>query len=223
MAINSEPRIPSRLHVVEHLIEHRLPEAFMLRDTLVNYKKAMFHLFKLALETDKSLRRLNCWFYCSKATTTDSAEYRRKAELSDAIMRCRGAKWAIEDARRFTKAICCLPRHPANRCPPEVLASITADTPIGHKILTQMGKWLQKQEGGLVQGSAQSDQLKEAVAIESTPQAAGTLEALCEPLAAPVTRALLPVVAPLEVSSDQTVAKCMLATLIANGGAKALW
>ena len=96
------------------LVTHGVDAAFVLRDNLVNYKKVLLGIFRDAGVIHRDLRRLATFFREPPTSCEDAAFLRssRHRELCDALSTTAGALAGVHDARRFCKAICCVPRHP---------------------------------------------------------------------------------------------------------------
>ena len=118
-SIVGDPAVWQRVDSLMH--EHGVYDAFELRGELINYKKALYHLYQEAMALEKDLRQLSALLHCSLSAapasvapgqTGAAADQRDKyVKLSEALMACKGTVLALQDARSFTKAICSVPRH----------------------------------------------------------------------------------------------------------------
>ncbi|CAE8651674.1 unnamed protein product, partial [Polarella glacialis] len=96
-----------------------LPEAFQMREELVNYKKVLLHVHQQSSEMEVSLNQLTAFFRddrerCAGGFSKPTA---RLGELSDVRTQCKGRCKATYDARLLGKHICNLPRHPSKPRP----------------------------------------------------------------------------------------------------------
>eukprot|EP00040_Diaphanoeca_grandis_P029821 m.175417 g.175417 ORF g.175417 m.175417 type:complete len:648 (+) comp31818_c0_seq1:216-2159(+) len=108
------------LHVSTEVLavceRHGLTDNFTIRHELVNFKKVCLNLYKEGQSIAIELRKLTAFFYCSVIGVVDE-NTERYTELCETLMKCRGVIEALHDTRRFTKALCCVPRHPrTKRC-----------------------------------------------------------------------------------------------------------
>lgn len=106
------------------LTANGVPEAFVLRNNLVAYKKVLVGIMRGGVMLTHELRRLATFFreppatIAPEAPTTGSSVGRgffrpsRHRELCDALGTITGLVAGVYDARRFGKAVCCVPRHP---------------------------------------------------------------------------------------------------------------
>ena len=113
---------PERSRAVELALEAAgVHDAFVLRDNMVGFKKVLLGIFRSNLALTHDLRRLATFFREPPATFSEEpatcgsrAFFRpsRYRELCDALCTTEGALGGVVDARRYCKAICCVPRHP---------------------------------------------------------------------------------------------------------------
>ncbi|CAE8610782.1 unnamed protein product, partial [Polarella glacialis] len=85
-----------------------LPEAFQMREELVNYKKVLLHVHQQSSEMEVSLNQLTAFFRddrerCAGGFSKPTA---RLGELSDVRTQCKGRCKATYDARLLGKHIC---------------------------------------------------------------------------------------------------------------------
>merc|ERR1712048_1280702 len=107
-------------HVDSTLRRLEVPEAFFIRQELVNFKKVMLYLHEQGLSLERSLAQLNTFLNYdmdgSQSCLATNDDYWApsvwSAELIDTHMKCKGRCMATADVRRFCKDICCFPRHP---------------------------------------------------------------------------------------------------------------
>eukprot|EP00929_Paragymnodinium_shiwhaense_P115874 TRINITY_DN85028_c0_g1_i1.p1 TRINITY_DN85028_c0_g1~~TRINITY_DN85028_c0_g1_i1.p1 ORF type:complete len:656 (+),score=152.50 TRINITY_DN85028_c0_g1_i1:64-2031(+) len=101
--------------VIALLREVKLPDAFRLREELINYKKVLLHDHHEGLAIERTLAQLTAFFHDSDVEERAGGYFEptpRLAELSDSRMQCKGRCEAAYDARLLSKLLCCLPRHP---------------------------------------------------------------------------------------------------------------
>ena len=113
-----EPQTASS--VIDALSASGVLSAFVCRNNLVAYKKVLLGILRTNETLRHDLRKVASFFREPPATAAlnEPAAGRgffrpaRYRELSDALTTAEGAIGGVLDARRFTKAICCVPRHP---------------------------------------------------------------------------------------------------------------
>ena len=114
---------PEQSQLVEKLlVTNGMRRAFVVRANLVNYKKVLLGIYRSSVTLSHDLRRLAAFFReppAEFADDDDSSERHRGffrptryRELSDALCTTDGTVGGLLDARRFCKAVCCVPRHP---------------------------------------------------------------------------------------------------------------
>ena len=103
------------------LDKHQVHSAFAIRNNVVNYKKVLLGVYRNGVTLSHDLRRLAAFFREPPPDLSGGAKdeshrgfFRpsRYRELSDALCTTDGAVGGVLDARRFCKAVCCVPRHP---------------------------------------------------------------------------------------------------------------
>ena len=116
-----------------------LRSAFVVRDNLVNYKKVLLGIYRSSVCLSHDLRRLVTFFRAPPSTFADGETGEAAAaggdgraffrpsvhrQLSDALSATDGAVGCLLDGRRFTKAVCCVPRHPDAHYPARGVAPV---------------------------------------------------------------------------------------------------
>ena len=90
---------------------HRVCDALRMRRELINFKKVMLHVHAAAMALERELRRAASVLYC-KLSSAPSLETERYLRLCVALAQLKGASLAANGARRRTKAVCTVHRHP---------------------------------------------------------------------------------------------------------------
>lgn len=91
-----------------------VPEAFHVREELVNYKKVCLHVHQQGVLLERSLSQLATFFRTSEWSEElgCSVHTPERSMLSRARTQCKGRCEASYDARLIGKLLCGLPRHP---------------------------------------------------------------------------------------------------------------
>lgn len=99
-------------------------------------RQVCLHIWHNARHTERTLQQLSTFFFRDitfgfsadahgdgdrSSAYTHSSRY---TELCQALQQCKGSLEALLDARNFTKAICCVPRHPLNPDRPSLLVKL---------------------------------------------------------------------------------------------------
>ena len=113
IGLSSEEHVAAVLSVLD---KHQVHSAFAIRNNVVNYKKVLLGVYRNGVTLSHDLRRLAAFFREPPLDLDESHRgfFRpsRYRELSDALCTTDGAVGGVLDARRFCKAVCCVPRHP---------------------------------------------------------------------------------------------------------------
>lgn len=101
-------------HILALLREIAIPEAFRLREEVVNYKKVLLHEHRQGLSLERSLAQVASFFHGDASERCGSfwVPDERSSRVSDARQQCQGRIDAAHDTRQLGKAVCSLPRHP---------------------------------------------------------------------------------------------------------------
>ena len=103
-------------YVVEYvkklLIARGADQAFRTKVELVNYKKVMVHMQKQLEEIEANLSVFAAVAYCGPQET-DKDKRKAAARLAKELDECRGSLHVVRDVRKWTAAICKVPRFPS--------------------------------------------------------------------------------------------------------------
>eukprot|EP01048_Picozoa_sp_COSAG05_P006364 COSAG05_NODE_410_length_10109_cov_29.470430_1_plen_454_part_00 len=104
-------------------------DAFAVRRELISFKKVCLNVFDSAQALEKDLQQLTTFHYYRTepadagaglaASFVHSAMYTKASRM---LQRCRGSLGSIHDARKVTKLICSIPRHPDSPRLPQLVA-----------------------------------------------------------------------------------------------------